>query len=156
MELTIKDITSLLMLSERNIQKLIRSGEIPHQVIQDKITFNKQQIIEWALGRSQPLNLSGDSKFEEFSVQSIVPLISDSSFFYNCAFTELSYIEQMVQMASLEQGIDRDVVVQLLRNREQLMSTAIGNGISLPHPRIPLVLGRTKPLIHFFFSPNPQ
>jgi mannitol/fructose-specific phosphotransferase system IIA component (Ntr-type) len=31
------------------------------------------------------------------------------------------------------------------------MSTAIGNGISIPHPRVPLMLGGNKPLVNFFF-----
>jgi len=35
------------------------------------------------------------------------------------------------------------------------MSTAIGNGISLPHPRIPLMVGRYKPIINFFFTEKP-
>jgi len=35
--------------------------------------------------------------------------------------------------------------VQLLRNREEMMSTAIGNGISLPHPRVPLMVGKKLP-----------
>jgi PTS system nitrogen regulatory IIA component len=61
----------------------------------------------------------------------------------------------MTSLALFDESVDKDVVVQLLKSREQLMSTAIGNGISLPHPRIPLVIGRDKPLIHFFFPKKP-
>jgi PTS system nitrogen regulatory IIA component len=35
------------------------------------------------------------------------------------------------------------------------MSTSIGNGISLPHPRVPILLGQEKPLVNFFFSKEP-
>ncbi|MBK7380279.1 MAG: PTS sugar transporter subunit IIA [Ignavibacteriales bacterium] len=45
--------------------------------------------------------------------------------------------------------------MQLLKSRESMMSTAIGNGISLPHPRVPLMVGRNKPLINFFFPNKP-
>ncbi|HLP15428.1 MAG TPA: PTS sugar transporter subunit IIA [Bacteroidota bacterium] len=150
-DLKSKDIAQLLLLSEKDIQKLIKTKSIPHQIIQDRVIFNKEKIIEWALDRNLPLNLSQNSHFQEYHIGSLLPLLTEESVFYNCDFTEDSYIEQMTQHAALDPSVDRDVVIQLLKSREQLMTTAIGNGISLPHPRIPLIIGREKPLIHFFF-----
>lgn len=40
---------------------------------------------------------------------------------------------------SLPQGIDPGAFVTGLSERERLMTTAVGNGIALPHPRTPLV-----------------
>ncbi len=153
MDLKIKDIAQLLVMPEKEVLKLVKENDIPHQVIQDRVVFNKDKIIEWALGKNMPLNISGNAHFEEYQIKSLLPLLTKQSFFYNCSFSEDQYIEQMTQLASFDKSVDRDVVVQLLKSREQLMSTAIGHGISLPHPRIPLVIGRDKPLIHFFF-PN--
>ena len=129
----------------------MKAKGIPHQIIQDRVIFNKEKIIEWALDKNLPLNLSGNTHFQEYHIGSLLPLLSEESVFYHCDFTEDSYIEQMTHLASFDPSVDRDVVIQLLKSREQLMTTAIGNGISLPHPRIPLVIGRDKPLIHFFF-----
>jgi nitrogen PTS system EIIA component len=151
LDLRIKDIAQLLLLSEKDIQKLIKSKGIPHQIIQERVIFNKEKIIEWALDRNLPLNLSGNSHFQEYHIGSLLPLLTEESVFYNCEFTVDGYIEQMTKLASLDPSVDREVVIQLLKSREQLMTTAIGNGVSLPHPRIPLVIGRDKPLIHFFF-----
>ena len=153
MDLKIKDIAQLLVMPEKEVLKLVKENDIPHQVIQDRVVFNKDKILEWALGKNMPLNISGNAHFEEYQIKSLLPLLTKQSFFYNCSFSEDQYIEQMTQLASFDKSVDRDVVVQLLKSREQLMSTAIGHGISLPHPRIPLVIGRDKPLIHFFF-PN--
>jgi len=100
-----------------------------------------------------PLNISGNAYFKEYQIKNLFSLLNRQSFFYNCAFTDEIYIEQMIQLASFDKSVNRDIIVQLLKSREQMMSTAIGHGISLPHPRIPLVIGRDKPLIHFFF-PN--
>jgi nitrogen PTS system EIIA component len=150
-DLRIKDIAQLLLLSEKDIQKLIKAKDIPHQIIQERVIFNKEKIIEWALDRNLPLNLSGSTHFQEYHIGSLLPLLTEESVFYHCDFTEEAYIEQMTHLASFDPSVDRDVVIQLLKSREQLMTTAIGNGISLPHPRIPLVIGRDKPLIHFFF-----
>ncbi len=155
MDLKIKDIAEFLVMSEKEIQKLVKSKEIPHQVIQDRVVFNKDKVIEWALGRNMPLNISGSSHFVEYQIKSLLPLLDEKSVFYNCDFNETQYIEQMTHLALFDVSVDKDVVIQLLKSREQLMSTAIGNGISLPHPRIPLVIGRDKPLVHFFFPKNP-
>jgi len=154
-DLKTKDVAEFLVKSEKEILQLVKTKEIPHQIIQDRIVFNKDKVIEWALGRNIPLNISGSAHFTEYQIKSLLPLLDEQSIFYNCNFTESQYIEQMTNLALFDASVDKDVVIQLLKSREQLMSTAIGNGISLPHPRIPLVIGRDKPLVHFFFPKNP-
>ncbi len=145
----------MLLKSEREIQGLVKKKEIPCKVINDRLLFNKQQIIEWALSRNITLNLSDHENMSEYHVKGLHLLLDDTSFYYNCSLNESTYIEQMVALLHLETSIDRDVIVQLLKNREALLSTAIGNGISLPHPRIPLMMGGDKPLIAFFFPEQP-
>lgn len=155
MDLTIKDISHLLMLPQKEVLLLIKHKEIPNQLLLDRVVFNKQQIIEWALSRSMPINVSGHQKLKEYQIDSLSNLLDIESFHYNCDFEESSYIEQMVSQIEFEKNVDKDIIIQLLRNRESLMTTAIGNGISLPHPRVPLMLGRNKPLINFFFVNKP-
>ena len=145
----------LLSASEKEIQKLVKKNDIPYQEIQDKIFFNKQQIIEWALGRSIPLNLSKHKFMNEYHIKTLNDLLDTDSFFYDCDFNEELYVNQMVERTRLEKNVDKSVIIQLLKSREELMSTAIGNGVSLPHPRIPLMVGKNKPLLNFFFLKKP-
>ncbi|MBI2417852.1 MAG: PTS sugar transporter subunit IIA [Ignavibacteriales bacterium] len=154
MELNIKDVAHLLMLTEKEVEQLLKKKEIPFQVLYEKAVFNKQQIIEWALGRNISINVSGHKKLQEYQIETVSPLLDKSSFHYHCALQETTYIEQMVSQIHLEKNVDREIIVQLLKSRESLMSTAIGNGISLPHPRVPLMVGRSAPLINFFFPVN--
>ena len=112
-------------------------------------------MVEWALSRNLPINISGDKKMSEYHVDTLNTILDQNSFFYDCRLSENSYIEQMVNLIELEKNVDKGIIVQLLKNREELMSTAIGNGISLPHPRIPLMVGRYKPIINFFFTEKP-
>jgi PTS system nitrogen regulatory IIA component len=155
LDLTTKDIAHLLNHSEKEILQLIKKKDIPFQIIQDKVFFNKHQIIEWALSRSMPINISDHKKLSEYHVQTLTTLLQKKSFHYNCELNESSYIEQMVSAIDFEKNVDRDIIVQLLRNREEMMSTAIGNGISLPHPRVPLMVGKKLPLINLFFPVKP-
>lgn len=155
MDLSLKEVSSFLIMAEKDVLKLVKQKELPHHLIQDKMYFNKQHLIEWALMRNHAINLAGHRHFEEYAVKSILPVIDEQSFFYREPMNEANYIERMVQSARFHNPVDRDVVIQLLRSREQMMSTAIGNGIALPHPRIPLMLGQEKPIIHFFFPEEP-
>jgi nitrogen PTS system EIIA component len=155
MDLNTKDISHLLMLPEKEVQQLIKKKEIPFQYLHDKVVFNKHQIIEWALGRNLPINVSGHLKLKEYHIDTLGALLDKDSFHYNCELTKTSYIEQMISQLSFEKNVDREIIIQLLKSRESMMSTAIGNGISLPHPRVPLMVGKNKPLINFFFSNTP-
>ncbi|MFZ5948698.1 MAG: PTS sugar transporter subunit IIA [Stygiobacter sp.] len=151
MDLVIKDIANLLMTSENEILQLIKKDEIPYQLLNDKYFFNKQKIIEWALNKNIPLNLTKHKKFSEFHIESLVKILDKDSFYYNCKLDEKNYIEQMIFKLNLDKSVDKEIIISLLKSRESLMSTSIGNGISLPHPRVPIVIGKNKPLINIFF-----
>jgi PTS system nitrogen regulatory IIA component len=155
LDLTTKDIAHMMNQSEKEILQLIKKKDIPFQIVQDKVLFNKHQIIEWALSRSMPINISAHKKLSEYHVQTLTTLLDKKSFHYNIELNISSYIEQMVSNINFEKSVDREIIVQLLKNREEMMSTAIGNGISLPHPRVPLMVGKSFPLIHFFFPVQP-
>ncbi len=143
------------MLSDKEVQLLIKKNEIPHQYLHDKVVFNKQQVIEWTLSRNFPINVTGHQKFSEYHIESLSNLLDRESFHFNCDFTESTYIEQMIAKINFGKNVDRGIIIQLLKSREAMMSTAIGNGISLPHPRVPIVVGKNKPLISFFFPDRP-
>jgi PTS system nitrogen regulatory IIA component len=51
-----------------------------------------------------------------------------------------SVLQAVVDRLPVPPGVDRTFLYQMLVAREQLGSTAIGNGIALPHPRNPIVL----------------
>ncbi len=155
MDLTIKDVSQLLILPEKEIQQLVKKKEVPFQILRDKVFFNKHQIIEWALTRNMSINVSNHVKLSEYHVETISTLLDKKSFHYACSFTESDYIQQMVEKLGLDKNIDSEIIIDLLKSREAMMSTAIGNGISLPHPRVPLMIGRNKPLLTFFFAEKP-
>jgi len=155
LDLNTKDISHLLIITEKEVQQLINKKAIPFQLLNDKTVFNKQQIIEWALGQNRPINVSGHKKLVEFHIETVNTLLDKDSFHYNCELKETSYIEQMVSQIRFEKNVDSEIIIQVLKSRELMMSTAIGNGISLPHPRVPLMVGKNKPLINFFFPVRP-
>ena len=143
------------MMGEKEVKSLVKKKDIPCQMIQDRMFFNKQQIVEWALTRNIPINVSNHERMEEYQIETLSTVLDQHSFYYDCDFDREHYIGQMVNLIDFKMNVDKGIIVQLLQSREEMMSTAIGNGIGLPHPRIPLMVGRDKPLLAFFFLKNP-
>jgi PTS system nitrogen regulatory IIA component len=46
-------------------------------------------------------------------------------------------LEQLSTQAAAEAGLSRDIVVREIAEREALGSTGVGNGVALPHARLP-------------------
>lgn len=155
MDLNISDISRLLLKPEKDILQFVRKKEIPFSIVHDRIVFNKHHIIEWALERNLPMNISNTGKFTEYRIKDISSLMNPDAFFYDCELEPGTHIDKMISMIQLEPDVDREIIVQLLKSREKMMSTAIGNGIALPHPRVPLMVGHDRPLINFFFLKTP-
>ena len=58
-------------------------------------------------------------------------------------------------MLPLPEGIDRELVLHLFRAREASASTAIGDGIAIPHVRNPIVLNVSLPTLTLAFLERP-
>ena len=67
-------------------------------------------------------------------------------------------IRQVVGLISLQRSIDRKALVDALLSREEIMSTAIGNGVAIPHVRqfgseSPVGLQEDIVMVAYLFEP---
>jgi PTS system nitrogen regulatory IIA component len=70
----------------------------------------------------------------------LVDMIRTGGVYYNVSGANPEEIfEDAVKHILLPPGVDRGSVLLGLCEREKLMTTAIGHGIAVPHPRTPLV-----------------
>ena len=63
--------------------------------------------------------------------------------------------KKITVMMSLPVGLSAEVVCNALCDREKIMSTAVGNGIALPHARIPLLKNESDQRICVVYLKNP-
>lgn len=71
---------------------------------------------------------------------SLLSLLDCGGVFYNIPGTAASdVIHNMITMIDLPPELDKALLLQAVLEREQLMSTGMGNGIALPHPRNPMI-----------------
>ncbi|NLM01123.1 MAG: PTS sugar transporter subunit IIA [Treponema sp.] len=70
----------------------------------------------------------------------IAELIQRGGVYFNVPGTTPEEVYKYVShKISLPEGVDPDVLCAEICQRETLMSTAVGNGVALPHPRYPLL-----------------
>ncbi len=63
--------------------------------------------------------------------------------------------KKITEMINLPAGLSAEAVYNALCDREKIMSTAVGNGIALPHARIPLLKDEGDQRICVIYLKNP-
>lgn len=148
MDLKIKDVADLFNVSESTVRKWINDGKIPSYRIHQQHFFSRTEIENWVISHQEEDN--SFNKREEHPSSHATPSISGGGSKQFCLFRAIHNgdVLQHVRGDSKEDIIrscmrkmskliqtDADVMTDLLLDRENLMTTAIGNGIAVPHTR---------------------
>ncbi len=88
------------------------------------------------------------------------PLLADAleagGIFYRVAGTDVaSVLREVVAILRLPDEVDREHLHEVLMARERLGSTAVGDGVAVPHARSPVVLHLAKPTMTLCFLEQP-
>jgi nitrogen PTS system EIIA component len=158
MQLTVREASALLNVSEKDLYRLIKRNEIPHFCLNKSILFNKTELLEWAIARS--INISSDFFTASDIALEKLPLLSDALEKGGIHFLAggEAKAEVLQKIVSLFPGIgsqERESIFKAIMARETLGSTGIGNGIAIPHVRNPIILNIKEPLILLCFLEKP-
>jgi PTS system nitrogen regulatory IIA component len=137
MDLAVKDVASLLNLSEEKVNRLIDEGKIPAYRMNQEYRFSLMEIENWVLQRSPSeeldelsLEKKGTKQFNLFRALHKGGVVHGIS-----GKTKEDVIHNTLFSLKEEIQTDGEVVARLLLNRESLHSTALGGGIAIPHTR---------------------
>ncbi len=158
MKLTVRDAASLLAVSEKTIYRWINKGNLPAYRINDQYRFNQAELLEWATARR--INVSPELLHEPESEAANLPGLADAllagGVFYRVGGAEKeSVLRAVVEHLRLPDEVDREFLLRVLLAREALGSTAVGDGIAIPHVRNPIVLHVPRPSITLCFLEKP-
>jgi PTS system nitrogen regulatory IIA component len=64
-------------------------------------------------------------------------------------------LANIISEVKISASLDKEKLLEAVLERECLMSTAIGEGIALPHPRNPLISDPEKQFVSIAFPQNP-
>jgi PTS system nitrogen regulatory IIA component len=130
--LTLEEVAKYLRVSERTVYDWVQKGEIPSGKIGTVWRFKKQEIENWVNRRLSPVRLGPESaplQFEALISADRVLFLSQSS--KRDALTALA--DNLAQAPQIK---NRQELVREILRRDELMSTAIGRGIAIPHVRL--------------------
>jgi len=130
--LTIEEVAKYLRVSERTVYDWAQKGEIPSGKIGTVWRFKKAEIEQWVNERLSANRFTGNLN----PVQMKAILSPDRILFleYSAKRDALRALAQNLSTAPQVKH-SQELVVEILK-REELMSTAIGRGIAIPHVRL--------------------
>src|SRR5512137_1313822 len=56
MQLTVRDAARVLGVAEQVLERWVRRGELPAQLVDDQYRFNRVELLEWAAQRKMPVS----------------------------------------------------------------------------------------------------
>jgi PTS system nitrogen regulatory IIA component len=158
MNLSVKDAARLLSVSEKTIYRWIKQAIVPAYRVHEQYRFNRAELLEWATARR--ISVAPEAFQEPETDPTPLPSLSEAleagGVFYRLeGKSRDEVLADLVDHLRLPEEVDRPYLLQVLIARERLASTAIGDGIAIPHPRNPVLLHITRPTVTLGFLENP-
>lgn len=155
MELKIKDLVELFQVSEKTIYRWIKENKIPAYRINHQYRFSKSEINEWILNNK--IIVSNKIMDLQTSIQpaNLIQLLNKGGIFYDIVGNNVQeIIENTINIIPTPSNISKENIINALLEREKMMSTSIGNGIAIPHPRNPIITDNENASISICFLKN--
>lgn len=157
MQLTVRDAAKFLNVSEKTVYRWAGAGEIPLYKVNGQYRFNKAELLEWA--NSRHLKISPEVLQDNEGGGpggSVAEALQAGGVFYKVGGTDKpSVLRALVDTLRVGEKSERDALYDILIAREALGTTAVGEGIALPHVRNPIVMGVTAPVVNLCFLETP-
>jgi PTS system nitrogen regulatory IIA component len=130
--LTIEEVAKYLRVSERTVYDWAQKGEIPSGKIGTVWRFKKTEIERWVNDRLSPHTIIAP----EAAVNAETILAANRVVFLNYPAKRDALIALADNLAGAPQVKNRQELLSEIIKREELMTTAIGRGIAIPHVRL--------------------
>jgi PTS system nitrogen regulatory IIA component len=158
MQLTVRDVSRFLNTPESTVIRWIKQRGLPSQHVGGQYRFNRVDLLEWATANRIKVSVEvfDHLEAEDEPGPSLVGALEAGGIFYQVKDTskELA-LKAMVEVLPLPEGVDRELLLRLFLAREASASTAIGDGVALPHVRNPIVLHVERPMVTLCFLERP-
>jgi PTS system nitrogen regulatory IIA component len=158
MKLLVKDAARLLYVSEKTIYRWIKQGSIPAYRLNEQYRFNRAELLEWATARRISISpeIFREEESEAASLPDFIEALQAGGIHYRIGgIDKATVLHSVVETLRLPPEVDREFLFEVLLAREALGSTAIGDGIAIPHVRNPVILHLERPLIMLCFLERP-
>lgn len=158
MNLSVKDAAQLLSVSEKTIYRWLKQGLVPVYKVNESYRFKRAELLDWATSRR--IGVAAEAFEEPESNAEPLPTLVDAlelgGVFYRIeGNNRKEVLAEAVNHLRLPDDFDRNYLHRVLIARERLGSTALGDGIAIPHPRSPGLLNLTRATVTLCFLEQP-
>lgn len=158
MQLTVRDVAELLNVSEKSVYRWITDGNLPAYRVSGQYRFNRAELLEWATARKVNVSpkIFEESEAGAAELPDLAEALQVGGIYYRMGGkNKEEVLRGVVDTMRLPDEVDRNFLLQVLMAREALESTAIGDGIAIPHVRNPIVLHVPKAIVMLSFLEKP-
>ncbi len=154
MRLRVRDAAEMLNVSEKTIYRWITQKGLPAHRVNEQYRFNRAELLEWASSQRIPVSPKIFEEPEDAFIPSLADAMRAGGVHYRVGGVDKpSVLRSVVDVLPLPE-VDRDFLHQVLLARESLGSTAVGDGIAIPHVRNPITLHVERPVVALCFLEN--
>jgi PTS system nitrogen regulatory IIA component len=157
-DLSVKDAALMLRVSEDTMLRWIRQGVVPTHKIQGEFRFQRAELESWAR-RNRMGSQSAPKAPPATEDADLLAALERGGVFHDVAGTTpeavLRELTRVFPFPRDAEEVPREALLASLLEREALVTTAVGKGIALPHPRHPQDWGLPGPVVGVGFLKQP-
>jgi PTS system nitrogen regulatory IIA component len=155
MQLNIREVARIFEVPENRVDLWIGNHALPYHIVAGERLFNRAELLEWAT--THRIKFSQDL-YEVWA--SNVARFSDALEFGGIAdrvpgSDVATVLTNIVAGLPLPPEFDREGLIQLLLAREATGTTAVGDGIAIPHTRHPMIVPVERPILRICYLAEP-
>jgi nitrogen PTS system EIIA component len=157
MQLTVRNVSELFKVSEATVSRWIKKRGLPAQRVAGRYRFNRVEVFDWAIAHQIKVeNSPEEHRVDSPPSVSLADALEAGGVHYQVAGdVQEAALRAVVSRLPLPEDFDRELLLRLFVAREALGSTALGDGIAIPHVRHPIVLQVPRPLVTLCFLKRP-
>ena len=159
MRLDLKTFAAALHITPDTAERWIRQGRIPVRIKANHCVFNLPSLQKWAKANNLIYTPPGaeSQQAPEDPVNNLHAAMSRGGIYFDIEGESVAEVLRagVKRITCFDTQGQRKTLYGSLLAREELMSTGIGKGVAIPHPRIPLDYGNIPAFITTCFLKNP-
>lgn len=152
------EVAALLDTDESAVIRWIKKDKLPATLVRGSYRVNRIDLLEWATehGIKVPPELFAAAQ-EDLRLPTLVEALEAGGI--HCGVggeDKLAVLRSVVNLLELPPQVDPEFLLQVLLAREALGTTAVGDGIAIPHVRNPILLqNKPAPAVSLCFLEHP-
>ncbi len=158
MLMNITDAANALQAEEKSVIQWIRKERLPAETVRGEYMINRADLLEWAIAKGLKVDPAVFRIKDDDSLKmpSLFEAVESGGVHYDVKGTDKETIlKNVVDLLDMPEEIDPEFLLQVLLTREAVGTTAIGEGIAIPHVRNPILIQVPASKIALCFLENP-